>query len=133
MKGRKPKPTHLKLVTGNPGKRKLSKVEPQPRKGRPDAPEWLVPEARAEWDRVIDELVGSIGLSLIDRAVLATYCQLWGRFVEGEKINKPVKATHITQMRGLAAELGLTPSSRSRISAPNPKDDRDDGWGNLDA
>ena len=27
--GRKPKPTHLKLVTGNPGRRPLSAVEAQ--------------------------------------------------------------------------------------------------------
>ncbi|MDC9743941.1 phage terminase small subunit P27 family, partial [Proteus mirabilis] len=28
MAGRRPKPTHLKVVTGNPGKRKLNDKEP---------------------------------------------------------------------------------------------------------
>jgi hypothetical protein len=30
MRGRKPRPTYLKLVTGKPGKRPLSPAEPQP-------------------------------------------------------------------------------------------------------
>jgi len=30
MAGRRPKPTHLKVVTGNPGKRKLNDKEPTP-------------------------------------------------------------------------------------------------------
>ncbi len=35
MAGRRPKPTHLKVVTGNPGKRKLNDKEPQPAKKSP--------------------------------------------------------------------------------------------------
>ena len=31
MRGRKPKPTALKLIAGNPGKRALNAHEPQPR------------------------------------------------------------------------------------------------------
>lgn len=30
MAGRKPKPTQIKMVTGNPGKRRLNEREPQP-------------------------------------------------------------------------------------------------------
>lgn len=30
MAGRRPKPSHLKVVTGNPGKRKLNDKEPTP-------------------------------------------------------------------------------------------------------
>ena len=30
MRGKKPKPTHLKLITGNPGKRPLNEAEPKP-------------------------------------------------------------------------------------------------------
>jgi P27 family predicted phage terminase small subunit len=40
-KGRKPKPTALKIVTGNPGKRKLNEREPKPGTGRPPLPAWL--------------------------------------------------------------------------------------------
>ena len=45
MAGRKPKPTAVKKLEGNPGKRKLNTKEPVPAKGMPDCPEWLLPEA----------------------------------------------------------------------------------------
>ena len=43
--GRKPKPTAMKELEGNPGKRKLNKKEPMPGKGMPDCPKWLLPDA----------------------------------------------------------------------------------------
>ena len=48
MAGRKPKPTALKKLEGNPGKRKLNMKEPVPAKGVPDCPKWLLPEAKAD-------------------------------------------------------------------------------------
>ena len=36
MAGRKPKPTALKKLEGNPGKRKLNTKEPVPAKGMPE-------------------------------------------------------------------------------------------------
>ena len=48
MAGRKPKPTALKKLEGNPGKRKLNTKEPVPGKGMPDCPKWLLPEAKKE-------------------------------------------------------------------------------------
>lgn len=36
MAGRKPKPTAVKKLEGNPGKRKLNTKEPVPAKGMPD-------------------------------------------------------------------------------------------------
>lgn len=52
MAGRKPKPTALKELEGNPGKRKLNKKEPMPGKGMPDCPKWLLPDAQEEWKRL---------------------------------------------------------------------------------
>lgn len=46
MAGRKPKPTALKKLEGNPGKRKLNTKEPIPAKGMLNCPEWLLPEAK---------------------------------------------------------------------------------------
>mgnify|MGYP006980038133 CR=1 FL=1 len=39
MAGRKPKPTAVKKLEGNPGKRKLNKKEPIPAKEMPECPE----------------------------------------------------------------------------------------------
>jgi hypothetical protein len=38
MRGRKPKPSHLKLLDGNPGRRRLNPDEPEPLSGRQRAP-----------------------------------------------------------------------------------------------
>ena len=37
MAGRKPKPTAVKKLEGNPGKRKLNTKEPNPGKGMPES------------------------------------------------------------------------------------------------
>ncbi|MGF0034338.1 hypothetical protein ACQRBN_15455 [Bariatricus sp. SGI.154] len=41
MAGRKPKPTAVKKLEGNPGKRKLNTKEPVPEKGMPICPEHI--------------------------------------------------------------------------------------------
>lgn len=56
IRGRKPKPSHLKLVTGNPGKRAINTQEPAPERILPQPPGELTAEARGEWDRVAGEL-----------------------------------------------------------------------------
>ena len=42
MVGRKPKPTAIKKLEGNPGKRKLNSKEPVPEKGMSACPDWLM-------------------------------------------------------------------------------------------
>lgn len=45
-RGRKPKPTALKLLEGNPGKRPINEHEPIPPKGTVKCPSWLEQEAK---------------------------------------------------------------------------------------
>ena len=52
MVGRKPKPTDVKKLEGNLGKRKLNTKEPVPAKGMPACTDWLMPEARKEWEHL---------------------------------------------------------------------------------
>ena len=73
MAGRKPKPTALKLVTGNPGKRPLNDHEPQPEAAIPEVPAHLSGEAKAEWDRIVIRLHPLGLLTDLDRAALAAY------------------------------------------------------------
>lgn len=49
MAGRKPKPTAIKKLEGNPGKRKLNTKESIPAKGMPNCPEWLMLQAASEF------------------------------------------------------------------------------------
>src|SRR5262249_22001030 len=43
MRGRRPKPTRLKVITGNPGKRPLNEHEPRPEPQIPPCPSELSP------------------------------------------------------------------------------------------
>ena len=63
MRGRKPKPTRLKLIEGNPGRRPIRGHEPQPPASQPTCPAHLSPTAKAEWKRLAQSL-NAIGLRL---------------------------------------------------------------------
>ena len=49
--GRKPQPTALKVLKGNPGRRPLNEDEPKPEVLLPRPPAHLSPVARREWRR----------------------------------------------------------------------------------
>lgn len=51
-RGRKPKPTAIKELEGNPGKRPLNANEPRPERKAPRCPAWLDTEAKREWRRM---------------------------------------------------------------------------------
>ena len=134
MAGRRPKPTALKALAGNPGKRALNPSEPKP-SGIPTCPRHLDKEAKVEWRRISGELLMLGLLTLIDRAALAGYCSAWSRWVAAElsiqKFGTVIKSpksgypiqnpyvgianTALDQMRKFATEFGLTPASRSRL------------------
>ena len=133
MRGRKPKPTRLKLLDGNPGKRPIGR-EPQPPQSQPSCPAHLSPSAKAEWKRLAKSLNKVGMLTQADRAALAAYCQCYGRWVEAERKLKETPtllktpAGYVQQSPWLSisnkqlelmgkymAELGLTPSSRTRL------------------
>lgn len=56
QRGRKPKPTAVKVLEGNPGKRSLNTGEPKPEKKAPRCPSWLEEEAKEEWKRMAKQL-----------------------------------------------------------------------------
>ena len=135
--GRPPKPTALKVLQGNPGKRALNKREPRPTTGAPTRPEWLLPEAKREWNRLVPELTRLGLLATVDRASLAAYCQCWARYVEAQNDIKQHGATFTTdkgyegprpsvgianqmlqRISALSAKFGFTPSDRARIVVP---------------
>lgn len=139
MRGRKPKPTALKLAEGNPGKRRINPVEPLPPGSLPEAPPHLSTDGAAEWARLAQAL-NAIGLlTQIDRATLAAYCQCYGRWVEAERklaetpaiLRMPsgyvqqspwltISNKQLELMARFMAELGLTPASRSRLAVLVP-------------
>ncbi len=142
MRGRKPKPTALKVVEGNPGRRPLNGREPKPPAKMPTCPSHLSATAKTEWKRLA-RVLSDVGLlTLVDRTVLAGYCQAYGRWVEAEKklqetptlLKTPagyiqtspwltISNKQMELMAKYMAELGLTPSSRARLSVNIPSEE----------
>jgi P27 family predicted phage terminase small subunit len=138
-RGRRPKPTRLKILNGNPGRRPYNMNEPEPEITVPDCPPELGPVSRREWDRLVGELSKLRILTNLDRAALATYCgsyALWAESMEqiqkyGSMVKSPsgypqqspylaIANRQAEIMMRIASEFGFTPASRSRISAPTP-------------
>lgn len=144
MAGRKPLPTRLKLIRGNPGKRPLNEREPEPKLATPTCPQILQGESRKEWRRATRELRALGLLARIDRAALAAYCRTWGRWVEAEEkiaatgeivkapsgypIQNPylsISNRALENMHRFLTEFGMTPSSRSRLRVGSREPTRD--------
>jgi len=135
--GRRPKPTAIKLLEGNPGKRPLNKNEPLPKQLPPKCPSHLDRRAKREWKRMAPLLENLGLLTEIDGTAFGIYCQAYSTWVEAtEKVKKtgmivkapsgyPIQNPYLAiankavdQMRAFLAEFGMMPSSRSRISVP---------------
>lgn len=145
-RGPRPLPATVHLLRGNPSKLSPADLrrELQPPTEIPDCPAELQAGAREEWDRVCVEL-SQLGLvSRIDRAVLAFYCAEWGRWQWAEAKIAELNRDDPKGERGLidrapsgyrmqsvylqisrkaqenclrfAAEFGMTPSARSRVT-----------------
>ena len=154
-RGRKPKPTHVHLLNGNPSKLNLeerSNQETDASRSRlydiPEAPEWLDPASKAEWNRVAAELIKNGIMTELDVTALEMYCKSYSRWKEAERQMDAAKTTimktgkdgtYLQQLPQVSiaqkyqkicqswmAEFGLTPSARARgvqqrnDETPNP-------------
>lgn len=147
MPGPPPKPTPLKKLGGNAGKRKINKREPN-FSGAPVCPKWLTATAKEEWKRVTRELAALNMLRSVDSAALSAYCQSFARWQsaeeqidkEGQTIREPITnksgeivgykvkrhpATTIAKdersaMHRAASLFGFDPASRTRITTGEP-------------
>ena len=151
MRGRKPLPSHLKLIKGS-AKGELRKrgkptdVEVTP--SLPMPPPHLCDEAKVEWGRVASMLYALRLLSDADIAALSAYCQAWATFkratsalermaaqdpvtqgllvktTNGNAIQNPllgIANKAASDMVRFAAEFGMTPSARARINLGDSK------------
>lgn len=128
-------PTALKVVRGNPGKRPLNKAEPEYEKGA-DVPDYLSPAAKKHWSEVYKMLNDAGVLTKVDSHVLGMYCEAFATWRDAtDKVAKhgtvikapsgfPVQSPFLAiankaheQMRKLLIELGMTPASRTKVTA----------------
>lgn len=99
-KGRRPLPTAVKKLRGNPGKRKLpaAGAEPTPAAKDPAKPASLSPIAAKEWDDIVPILREMKVLTEADGKALAAYCHNFARWVQAEEemsgVDAEGKGTH---------------------------------------
>jgi hypothetical protein len=122
MRGRKPTPTHLKVITGNPGRRpfgsgELAGAEPL---GNPPA-DWL-PKAKMLWHEVSGQIPPQVATKS-DRISFEMLVRLVAKVREQPDELTPALAA---QVRAACSEFGMTPSARSRLGTtavqPDPRD-----------
>ncbi len=143
-RGPKPQPAALKLVNGNPGKRAIDlDAGINPPVEIPGCPSHLNAVAKKEWKRITLELEPLGLITKIDRAMLALYCQAYGRWVHAEEKIREFEKTKpdsgykqfspngyeqmslwliiankaMEQVHKYASEFGLSPSARTGVMA----------------
>lgn len=144
QRGPKPQPRALRLLQGGHPER-VNQNEPiPPATDLPACPEWIKGYAREEWDRLAQDLYGMGVLTGVDTTMLAAYCMAYSRWrnaeevldqmaaqdgvtrgilvrtKEGNAIQNPVVGAANTarrEMARLAAEFGLSPSSRTLLDS----------------
>ena len=150
MAGRRPKPTHLKIVGGNPGKRALNKREPAPRREIPSCPAHLSDASKVAWGRLV-EMLDRIGvLTECDVLALERLCDCYSDILACRELVARDGRTYTTttaqgdtlikgnpavnqlraadaQFKSYLVEFGLTPAARSKVQVSDdnekPKDE----------
>lgn len=156
--GRPPKPSGLRMLEGNPGKRPIPAEIASTLDRTPTPPEFLDELACTEWRRVAGMLVPARALAPSDLGLLEAYCCAYSRWRRAEAAAARLGDGSYVDSRGtprvhplvhhaarclmilqrVAVEFGLTPSSRSRIrpigdSGRDPVEDALDGPDDLAA
>lgn len=147
MPGPLPKPSHLKVLNGNPGNRPLNEQEPRPAQGEPLKPSWLEGRAASAWDELVPELARIGLLTVVDGHALAVYCEAWATYVQASEVVRK-EGVLIESYRGgmaknpaaqimrdsadlmmkVGGQFGLSPATRARLQVPDDgKDDFDIG------
>lgn len=154
--GTKPKPTLQVVREGNPGKRPIKDdiVLPPSAVVEPNWAEWFIGRrteaqrarktASALWQKLAPTLMKSVGLVGEQQEVLVDFCITWARIEQGERaisrdgMIQPTERGYVrnpwstvlnqyrSHLRSLIGELGLSPSSVTRLSRPPGEPDDDD-------
>jgi P27 family predicted phage terminase small subunit len=149
MPGRRPTPTHLKVVRGNPGKRPINAAEPKPLKTLPRPPEHLSDGAREAWGKFATLLHKMGVLTEADVFALEAMCECYadmlaaradvaenGRTYEttneaGAVMKRPnpsvsQAADADRRFKSYLVDFGLTPAARSKVKTSDPDASKQD-------
>ena len=143
--GRPKKPTALKVLEGNPGKRPLPANEPKPAPIMPDCPKWFDAEAKAFWNKSGPKLNRLGLLTEVDGPAFEAVCQRYSLWVRCEKRMKAkglimktetgyeqqrpevsIAKNALADVKAFLTEFGMTPASRSKIDLKLDEKDEDE-------
>ena len=150
-KGRKPIPTALHILRGNPSKKKLDNLkEPTLRAEAPRCPGHLSEEAKKHWRLIVKQLADAKIMTKLDTDALAMYCEAYARWYAANEELKTCDWITLTengypmpspwlaisnkafeQMKAMLSEFGLTPSSRTKVQIITGNGNEKDPWGNI--
>jgi P27 family predicted phage terminase small subunit len=136
-RGRKPKPTALKVLHGD-RKDRINHAEPAPAEAAVPPPEDLSDDARAVWDRLAPDLIRVGVLTSWDVDAFVICCEALARYRQATKlvngsallvqgpsglVKNPalqVQREAESTFAQYAARFGLTPSDRSQLKVDAP-------------
>ena len=148
--GRRPQPTALRMLRGNPGKKKANKNEPRPPAGEVQKPRGLSRAATAVWEELAPICIAMGTLTVADVRPFATLCELQAtlqrasaqkdeeryapfttKVEDSSDEHSPVvvvvdavlklERDTANALRPYYALFGLEPISRARIQVPKPE------------
>lgn len=149
--GHNRKPTALKILEGNPGKRPLPTREPKPAPVAPKCPQWLPADGKKLWRELGPQLERLGLLTQVDGQAFTILCSNWSLFkaatidikergpiVEGARSGELVRNPSVQVARDAAqavlatcTKFGLDPQARSRIVAAVIDDGQEDGMTSI--
>lgn len=150
MKGRKPKPTQLKVVQGTFRPDRAPQNEPKPRPIAPGCPPEIGDDAREVWFEIAPSLEKLGLLTEVDGPAFAMLCEAQARYrLAQERLRiilskigrnpaKHLKTVRMAEVsvekaehsfRLLASEFGLSPAARTRLDVSSvPEEDEFEGF-----
>lgn len=147
MAGRRPKPTHLKIVQGTARASRLNDSEPKPKRTLPKAPSDISDGARAVWNRFATFLHNNGVLTELDTFALRQLCESYADYQRAKAVLEAFGSHYYESVsregsimyrshpavadmkdadrrfKNWLAEFGATPSARSRVTAVDASDD----------
>lgn len=153
--GRPRKPTALKVLQGNPGKRALSDSEPMPTVASSSPPEWLDDYAREVWEQISPLLVGMRVLTEADAPALILLASAWSDWRTADEVIRRMgtsfevrewdrnaeefvvvgyrrrpevadRADAWRRVRLSLSDFGMTPAARSKVSVADDRAEKED-------
>ena len=120
--GNRPKPAELRLLEGNRGHRSIPNT-PKPKPVFSKPPKTLDKYGRKEWRKRGKELYRMGLLTVLDLPAFEIYCDWYSEWIQATTLTAKKEAGH--QVRMFMIEFGMTPSSRTRLSVDEEKEENE--------